>query len=37
MVKTLAESGLVEYEPYAGVALTTAGERLAASSCAATA
>jgi Mn-dependent DtxR family transcriptional regulator len=22
MVKTLAESGLVEYEPYAGVALT---------------
>jgi DtxR family Mn-dependent transcriptional regulator len=30
MVKTLAESGLVEYEPYAGVALTEAGERLAA-------
>src|SRR5688572_19511251 len=30
MVKTLAESGLVEYEPYAGVALTSAGERLAA-------
>ena len=30
MVKTLAESGLVEYEPYAGVALTPAGERLAA-------
>jgi DtxR family Mn-dependent transcriptional regulator len=30
MVKTLAESGLVEYEPYAGVALTAAGERLAA-------
>src|SRR4051794_21593416 len=30
MVKTLAESGLVEYEPYAGVALTKAGERLAA-------
>jgi DtxR family Mn-dependent transcriptional regulator len=29
MVKTLAESGLVEYEPYAGVALTSAGERLA--------
>src|SRR5262245_13743336 len=30
MVKTLAESGLVQYEPYAGVALTPAGERLAA-------
>jgi DtxR family Mn-dependent transcriptional regulator len=30
MVKTLAESGLVEYEPYAGVALTTAGQKLAA-------
>ena len=30
MVKTLAESGLVNYEPYAGVALTAAGERLAA-------
>lgn len=30
MVKTLAESGLVEYEPYAGVRLTRAGERLAA-------
>jgi DtxR family Mn-dependent transcriptional regulator len=30
MVKTLAESGLVRYEPYAGVALTSAGERLAA-------
>jgi DtxR family transcriptional regulator, Mn-dependent transcriptional regulator len=30
MVKTLAESGLVEYEPYSGVALTPAGERLAA-------
>lgn len=30
MVKTLAESGLVEYEPYAGVALTGAGEKLAA-------
>jgi DtxR family Mn-dependent transcriptional regulator len=30
MVKTLAESGLVEYEPYAGVALTKAGQRLAA-------
>ena len=30
MVKTLAESGLVEYEPYTGVALTAAGERLAA-------
>ena len=25
MVKTLAESGLVEYEPYAGVALITVG------------
>jgi DtxR family transcriptional regulator, Mn-dependent transcriptional regulator len=31
MVKTLAESGLVRYEPYAGVALTAAGEKLAAS------
>jgi DtxR family Mn-dependent transcriptional regulator len=30
MVKTLAESGLVRYEPYAGVALTPAGEKLAA-------
>lgn len=30
MVKTLAESGLVNYEPYAGVALTPAGEKLAA-------
>jgi DtxR family Mn-dependent transcriptional regulator len=30
MVKTLAESGLVRYEPYTGVALTPAGERLAA-------
>ncbi len=30
MVKTLAESGLVEYEPYSGVALTPAGEKLAA-------
>lgn len=30
MVKTLAESGLVEYEPYAGVRLTPAGEKLAA-------
>lgn len=30
MVKTLAESGLVEYEPYVGVRLTAAGERLAA-------
>ena len=30
MVKTLADAGLVEYEPYAGVALTAAGERLAA-------
>jgi DtxR family Mn-dependent transcriptional regulator len=30
MVKTLAESGLVEYEPYSGVTLTAAGEKLAA-------
>ena len=30
MVKTLAESGLVEYEPYSGVRLTDAGEKLAA-------
>lgn len=30
MVKTLAESGLVEYEPYTGVALTEAGDKLAA-------
>ena len=30
MVKTLAESGLVKYEPYTGVALTSAGEKLAA-------
>jgi DtxR family transcriptional regulator, Mn-dependent transcriptional regulator len=30
MVKALAESGLVEYEPYSGVALTAAGEKLAA-------
>jgi DtxR family Mn-dependent transcriptional regulator len=30
MVKTLAESGLVDYEPYAGVALSSAGEKLAA-------
>src|ERR1041385_4854310 len=30
MVKTLAESGLVNYEPYAGVSLTRAGKRLAA-------
>jgi len=29
MVKTLADSGLVNYEPYAGVALTRAGRRLA--------
>lgn len=29
MVKALAESGLVEYEPYAGVRLTDAGTRLA--------
>ena len=30
MVKTLAEAGLVHYEPYAGVRLLPAGERLAA-------
>jgi DtxR family Mn-dependent transcriptional regulator len=30
MVKTLAESGLIRYEPYMGVRLTPAGERLAA-------
>jgi DtxR family transcriptional regulator, Mn-dependent transcriptional regulator len=30
MVKALAESGLVEYEPYNGVRLTAAGEKLAA-------
>lgn len=30
MVKTLAESGLVAYEPYVGVRLTAAGEKLAA-------
>ena len=30
MVKALAESGLVEYEPYNGVRLTGAGSRLAA-------
>ena len=30
MVKTRGESGLVEYEPYTGVALTEAGERLLA-------
>jgi len=29
MVKTLAESGLVEYEPYSGVRLSPAGEKLA--------
>jgi DtxR family Mn-dependent transcriptional regulator len=29
MVKTLAESGLVSYEPYSGVRLLPAGERLA--------
>jgi len=29
MVKALAESGLAEYEPYSGVRLTAAGERLA--------
>jgi len=30
MVKTLAESGLALYEPYSGVRLTAAGEKLAA-------
>jgi DtxR family transcriptional regulator, Mn-dependent transcriptional regulator len=30
MVKALTESGLVRYEPYAGVRLTPAGEKLAA-------
>ena len=30
MVKALAESGLVDYEPYAGVRLTSAGAKLAA-------
>jgi DtxR family Mn-dependent transcriptional regulator len=30
MMKTLTESGLVTYEPYAGVRLTTAGRKLAA-------
>src|SRR3990172_7311170 len=30
MVKTLAESGLAVYEPYNGVRLTPAGEKLAA-------
>ena len=30
MVKALAESGLVTYEPYAGVRLTAAGQKLAA-------
>ncbi|HZN60476.1 MAG TPA: metal-dependent transcriptional regulator [Planctomycetota bacterium] len=30
MVKTLAESGLLDYEPYAGVRLTAAGVKLAA-------
>ena len=30
MVKALAESGLVNYEPYAGVSLTRAGRKLAA-------
>jgi DtxR family transcriptional regulator, Mn-dependent transcriptional regulator len=29
MIKALAESGLVHYEPYFGVRLTTAGEKLA--------
>src|SRR3954452_6842244 len=30
MVKALAESGLADYEPYSGVRLSSAGERLAA-------
>lgn len=30
MIKALAESGLAEYEPYSGVRLTAAGEKLAA-------
>jgi len=30
MIKTLAESGLVDYEPYTGVTLTAAGHKLAA-------
>lgn len=30
MVKTLDDSGLVDYEPYSGVTLTAAGEKLAA-------
>ena len=30
MVKALSESGLAQYEPYAGVRLTSAGEKLAA-------
>ena len=30
MIKTLAESGLVQYEPYSGVRLSQAGEKLAA-------
>src|SRR5207237_4604056 len=29
MIKTLAESGLAEYEPYSGVRLSAAGEKLA--------
>src|SRR5262245_21322760 len=29
MVKTLAEAGLAEYEPYSGVRLTRSGEKLA--------
>src|SRR5437762_5796162 len=29
MIKALSESGLAEYEPYSGVRLTSAGERLA--------
>src|SRR3954447_16599403 len=29
MIKALAESGLAEYEPYSGVRLSAAGEKLA--------
>ena len=36
MVKALSESGLVHYEPYVGVGLSPAGEKLAAWCCAGT-
>ena len=36
MVKTLADSGLLTYEPYSGVRLTAAGRQLAPTCCAAT-